>query len=163
MIGEPEVASMVNEIALANFKMGLFFHKFEGKMNCPLCGEKFFVGNVEIYETLVEHVSNDPSIPRVTLTCVNEECKSCNKGYWGEILDGAFYKYSEGEEKLKGDPLGFSDKIPGLASAVFNHEKFEYTKKGLFVGPNWKSKSMKFVYLMRDNWRRWKYRRGTKI
>jgi len=144
MIVDPEVKELVERIAFANFNMGVQFNRDRKIMNCPLCSSRIKIGGFEIYETLVEHVCEDQSVPRVIFCCCNPNCKVYKKGFWGD--GGSFYRYKEGCEKLEGEALTFGDKTPDLASYAIDHEKYKYTRKGIFIGKNWKSISMKAVY-----------------
>jgi hypothetical protein len=141
-----ETKEVIDRMAFQNFRVGMTFEKYKDKMNCPVCGSGLKIGGVDIYETLSEHVMCEDSVPRVCFVCDNDFCSVYGKGFWGEPIDGSFYSYSEGSEKLKGDPLGFGSNIPDLFTSKFRHEKFEYTSRGLYIGPNWKSKIAEKIY-----------------
>jgi len=160
---DPEVKEMINRIAFNNFMLGMMFYKHQKKMNCPECGSCLVLGETEIYETLSEHVSCLDSPPRIVFECKNKLCKTYKKGYWGDIFDGSFYNYREGDEKLIGDSLGFNDRIHSLVFGKFDHEKYEYSRKGKYIGPNWLSKTMRIIFSTRCFISRWWYIRSKKV
>jgi len=162
MKGDPAVIEMVEKIAFQNFRIGWTFGKNINLIVCPLCGERLCFGTVEIYETLNEHVLCEESVPRITFVCNNKECKIYKKGYFGELSDGSFYRYREDCDKLEGEPLDFKDTIPDLAISRFKHEKYEYTSKGIYIGPNWESKMMKKLYRIIEDIRYWLYKKKKK-
>jgi hypothetical protein len=60
-------------------------------MKCPKCKSELVFGKREIYETLVEHVSNpnDENLPlRWTYVCPNK----CYDGFYDDY--GAYYSYT---------------------------------------------------------------------
>ena len=70
---------------------------------CPFCKKKLFEGKKELYETLVEHVTDpngemgDPG-PRITYRCSCVFSAGCFQGY-----DGGFYywgKESKGQREV---------------------------------------------------------------
>jgi len=61
-------------------------------MKCTVCGQELVAGELKLYETLCEHVTdpNGPGVEKPTLVCQNPVCLTFGRGFWS-VDEGAFY------------------------------------------------------------------------